>query len=112
MDIGSVVGFFIFVMWLWVNILVIRCLFLDPSLEPVQRWSQTAIVILFPVIGASFVLYLLNQHSPEVVNKFYIPWPFSYLISNKSSSKRASEYSNEVMPDSSQNSSSGGGGIE
>ena len=80
MDIGLLLGFFLFSILLWINVLAILCLFLDPDLEPVQRWGQSIVVILFPFIGASLILHLVNTHSPEVIQRFYIPWPFSKLI--------------------------------
>lgn len=34
------------------------------------------IVILLPYIEASIILKLVHDHLPEVIKKFYIPWPF------------------------------------
>ncbi|WP_415891363.1 hypothetical protein ACMXYV_08615 [Neptuniibacter sp. SY11_33] len=67
-------------LWFWISAIAILCLFLDPDLEIVQRWGQTFAVVLLPLIGASLVLKLVNDHSPEVIRKFYIPWPFNLLV--------------------------------
>ena len=61
--------------WLWLNTLALLCLFLDPDLAPIQRWGQSVFILLVPFLGASFALLLIKSHSPEVVAKFYIPWP-------------------------------------
>ena len=70
-------------LWIYLDTLAILCLFLDPELQSIQRWGQTIIVIIFPYLGASFILSLVNQHSPQVIRHFYIPWPFNRLILNK-----------------------------
>jgi hypothetical protein len=98
MEIGIIISFLIFSIWLWINTLAILCLFLDPDLEPVQRWGQTIAVALFPFIGASFILYLANEHSPEVVSKFYIPWPFSKLVKSKPGQSHGGAEEREEIP--------------
>ncbi|GEM_PF-1744547 len=75
--------------WLWLNTLALLCLFLDPDLAPIQRWGQSVFILLVPFLGASFALLLIKSHSPEVVAKFYIPWPFSRLIDDKPSRSRS-----------------------
>lgn len=77
------VGIIAISFWLWVSVLSILCLFLDPDLEPIQRWGQMLIVILLPYIGASLILKLVNDHSPEVIDRFYIPWPLRDLVLDK-----------------------------
>jgi uncharacterized membrane protein YgcG len=101
-------------LWLWVSVLAILCLFLDPDLEPIQRWGQIIIVILLPLIGASIILKLVNDHSPEVINKFYIPWPFKGLVLNKPLRHGGLGHNTEEQPGSHSGSfhsgSDGGGG--
>lgn len=104
----------VFSMLLWINCLAILCIYNDPDLEPFQRWSQGVIVILFPFFGASLVLYLVNGHSPDVVNRFYIPWPFINLVKDKKIRAGGPGHNGEEMPGSHSGSfhdgGSGGGG--
>ncbi len=103
-------------LWLWISILSILCLFLDPDLEPIQRWGQAIIVVLLPYIGALFILKMVNEHSPEVVSKFYIPWPFKNIVLDKSLRHGGSGNNREEQPGmhkeaiNSTSDSSGGGG--
>ena len=99
--------------WLWISVLSILCLFLDPDLEPIQRWGQMIIVILLPYIGASIILKLVNDHSPEVIDKFYIPWPFRKLVLDKplrhsGSGNSGSDQNREEVPGSHSGSFHGG----
>lgn len=103
--------------WLWISALSILCLFLDPDLEPIQRWGQMIIVILLPYIGASIILKLVNDHSPEVIDKFYIPWPFRNLVLDKPLRHSGSAQNREEVPGSHSGSfhggsDSGGGGSD
>ncbi len=103
-------------LWLWISILSILCLFLDPDLESIQRWGQAIIVVLLPYIGALFILKMVNEHSPEVVNKFYILWPFKNMVLDKSIRNGGLGHNSEEQPGSHSGShyggsdSSGGGG--
>jgi len=105
---------FIVIIWLWISTLALLCLFLDPDLEPIQRWGQAAMVLLLPFFGASLVLMFVNEHSPEVVDRFYIPWPFKSLVLNKADRRRSGESSGAGVSDSNNvpfhNGSGGDGG--
>lgn len=85
-------------LWLWISGVSILCLFLDPDLESVQRYSQMVMILLLPYIGASIVLKFVNDHSPEVINRFYIPWPFKGLVQNKEFRSVGSGSNNEEIP--------------
>lgn len=80
MEIILIVAVLATCLWLWVTILALLCLILDPDLEPIQRWGQALVVLLIPYLGASLILKLVNDHSPEVIARFYIPWPFSLIV--------------------------------
>lgn len=96
--------------WLWVTVLSVLCLFLDPDLEPVQRWGQMVVVILLPFIGAAIVLKLVNDHSPEVINRFYIPWPLRSLVLDKPLRHSGGGSNGESMPGTHSESFHGGSG--
>ncbi|WP_299773318.1 hypothetical protein [uncultured Pseudoteredinibacter sp.] len=85
-------------MWVWISLLAILCLFLDPDLEPIQRWGQAGIVIILPFIGPAFVLMLVNEHSPEVVARFYIPWPFRMIVLNRQQRRGGQGSNGEEAP--------------
>jgi hypothetical protein len=83
MELIVIIAATILVLLLWIDTLAILCLFLDPELEAIQRWGQTIFVLLVPFFGAALVLILVNGHSPEVISRFYIPWPFRGLVEDK-----------------------------
>jgi hypothetical protein len=100
------------VMWFWISLLAILCVVLDPDLDKIQRWGQTLVVVLIPFIGASFILKLVNEHSPEVVARFYIPWPFRNMVLDKKLTQNGPGSNGEEVPGSHSagaNSSSFGG---
>lgn len=106
-----ILGLTMSVLWLWITVLALLCLFLDPDLEPVQRWGQLTIVLLIPLLGATVVLRMVNDHSPEVVARFLIPWPFSLVIRDKPVLKGGPGSNGEELPGShSAGASEGGGG--
>ncbi len=70
-------------LWLWITAIALLCLFMDPELTGVQRWGQSLVVLLLPLLGAALILKLVNDHSPEVIARFYIPWPFKSMVTNK-----------------------------
>ncbi len=78
-----IIAVVIICLWLWISVLSLICLVLDPDLESIQRWGQGIVVVLIPFAGASLILKLVNDHSPEVIEKFYIPWPFYNLVIDK-----------------------------
>jgi hypothetical protein len=52
----------------------------DHTLEKVQKIAQLIFVWVIPIIGAGFVLHLVFDHSPDVIPRSWIPWPFKGLI--------------------------------
>ncbi len=112
MDIVFLVVLVFFIcIWLWLNVLALLCLFLDPELEKIQRWGQSVVVILIPYIGAAFILKLINDHSPEVVSKFFIPWPFKNMVKDTALRTGGDATTNWVdSPGDRSNSSNGDGG--
>jgi hypothetical protein len=72
-----------FFILLWFSIVGTVAVKNDDTLEPFQRKAQIVIVWLFPFFGAGLILYLVNQHSPEVISRMLIPWPFRMLVLGK-----------------------------
>ncbi len=75
-----VIGVLVVSSWLWLNFLATIAVRHDLTLEPIQRKGQTAIIWLFPFVGAAFVLHLIWQHHPEAIPKAWVPWPFKKPI--------------------------------
>jgi len=71
------------VITIWLNVIATIALKHDDMLDPFQRKSQFIIVWLVPLMGASLILYLVNEHSPNVIPRSWIPWPFKNMIFNK-----------------------------
>ena len=67
----------------WLNTLATIAVKHDPTLEPVQRKGQLAIIWLFPFIGAGFILHLVIQHYPDAIPKEWIPCPLKSLVYGK-----------------------------
>jgi uncharacterized membrane protein YcgQ (UPF0703/DUF1980 family) len=67
----------------WINILASIAVHHDHTLETFQKNAQFIIIWLIPIFGASFVLRLVFDHSPEAIPKTWIPWPLKSLIYGK-----------------------------
>ena len=83
---------------IWITLLALICVVLDPELTSVQRWGQGIFVLVLPVLGPSIVLSLVNDHSPEVIRRFYIPWPLSRLFVEEPPKKESFGSNGEEIP--------------
>ncbi len=83
------------VILLWLSFIATIAARFDSTLDPFQRKAQIVIVWAFPFIGASFIIYLVNQHSPEVIPRNLIPWPFKALIFGKPRERNKNRDNNE-----------------
>lgn len=70
-------------MLLWLNALATLAIKHDHTLAPFQKIAQLIFVWLIPFLGASVVLHIVYDHSPEAIPKAWIPWPFKNLIYGK-----------------------------
>jgi hypothetical protein len=68
---------------IWMSFIAVYAVIRDEILEAFQKTSQIVIVLVIPLLGALFVLYLINQHSPEAIPKSLIPWPFRSILFGK-----------------------------
>ena len=78
-----IIGILVILITIWLCVLASLAVYCDKTLNPFQRYSQWAIVWLIPLLGASFVLHLIYDHSPEAIPENWIPWPFKGLIYGK-----------------------------
>jgi ABC-type iron transport system FetAB permease component len=81
--------------WLWLSFIGTIAARLDSTLDPFQKKAQIIIVWLIPFIGASLIIFLVNQHSPEVIPRNLIPWPFKNLIFGKPRARNKDRDNNE-----------------
>ena len=81
--------------WLWLTTLGVIAAKYDSTLEPFQRKAQIIIVLFVPFFGAAIVLHLVNQHSPEVIPKQWVPWPLKSLIFGKPRPRNRNRDNNE-----------------
>lgn len=65
---------------IYLLVISLLCIHLDPELDKVQKWGQSIFAILIPILGPCFVLHTVNDHSPKVIEKMYIPWPFKSIV--------------------------------
>jgi hypothetical protein len=68
------------ILWAWITALGVIVANYDQTLDPFQRKAQVIISIVIPIFGPAIVLYLVNQHSPEVIPKVIVPWPLRPLV--------------------------------
>ena len=96
MDIFLIAFGTIFILvWLWLTILGIIVVNYDSTLDSFQRNAQIVIAVVFPFFGAALILHLVNQHSPDVIPKKWIPWPLRSLIFGKPRPRNKIRDSNE-----------------
>ena len=89
------IGILIIVIAIWLSVLASLAIYCDKELTLFQRYSQWAIVWLIPFLGASFVLHLVYDHSPEAIPESWIPWPFKSLIYGKRITRNENPNENE-----------------
>ena len=89
------------------------CIHLDPELDKVQKWGQSIFAMLIPILGPCFVLHTVNDHSPKIIEKIYIPWPFKAIVipSNKIHKSGPGNNGEEISGIHSTSLSKGGGDI-
>jgi hypothetical protein len=68
------------ILWLWITVLGVIAAKYDRTLDSFQKKAQIIISIVIPIFGPALVLYLVNQHSPEVIPKAMVPWPLRKLV--------------------------------
>lgn len=83
---------------LYLNVISTLCVCLDPELEPVQKWGQSVVIWVVPFIGSSLILHFVNDHSPEVIERFYIPWVFKSIVLGTPIRKGTNDNTGEEMP--------------
>lgn len=76
----AIIGFTII---LWLNILATIAVKCDYTVNNTQRVMQMFFVWLVPFLGASVVLRLVYQYSPNTIPRSWIPWPFKKIIYGK-----------------------------
>jgi len=86
---------FVFIL-LWLNIIASIAVKYDQTLESFQKKAQTILIWLVPFLGASFVLHMVFQHSPEAIPKKLIPWPFKQAIYGKRTQSNCNPEENEI----------------
>jgi hypothetical protein len=69
----------------------------DSTLDPFQKKAQIVIVWIFPYVGASLIIFLVNQHSPDAIPRNLVPWPFKNLIFDKLRPRNKNRDNNEEL---------------
>ena len=77
------IGILLILVAIYLSVLASLSVYCDKTLTSFQRYAQWATVWLIPLLGASFVLHLVYDHSPEAIPENWIPWPFKGLIYGK-----------------------------
>ena len=83
MDITTILiilAFIASIIALWLNVLATIAVRCDATIDDIQRTAQMFFVWLIPFIGASVVLHIVYQYSPNTIPRSWIPWPFKNII--------------------------------
>ena len=96
MDILIIISVFFISALFWLNILASISLRYDQTLDSFQKKAQAIFVWLIPFIGASFVLRMVYEHSPEAIPKKLIPWPFKKIIYGRPDKRDSNKQSSGV----------------
>lgn len=96
MEIFIFIAAIIILILLWLNIIATIAIKYDQTLDYFQKKAQTTIVWLIPVIGSSFILKMVIQHSPEAIPKKLIPWPFKKALYGKQLKPNTNRDENEL----------------
>jgi len=118
MEIFIILASIAFMLLLWLNFIAYIAVKHDQTLNSFQKKSQIIIVLLLPYIGASLVLHMVFDHSPEAIPKKLIPWPFKKIIygkpprPNKNSGNESGHVNDSHGDYNSGGSDAGGGGGE
>ena len=81
--IAIAVGIYLLICAVWLNIIATISVRHDSTLQTGQRIAQYLFVWVIPFFGASFIIHLIFDHSPEIIPRNWIPWPFKKLIYGK-----------------------------
>jgi hypothetical protein len=68
---------------LYLLILATVAVQLDRRLRLGPRIGQLTVAWLLPFVGPCLVLLMINEHSPEVAARLWLPWPFSGMVRNR-----------------------------
>ena len=85
----------ILVLWIWMSVVGVVAVLRDATINSFQRKSQIVVSIIFPIIGPLFILHLVNEHSPEAIPRFLIPWPFRSILFGKTHPRNKNRDDNE-----------------
>ncbi len=61
--------------WLYLNCVSSFLVVVDPDLPRMQRVSKLVVIWLVPFVGAMFVLHLIKDYAPELIDRIWLP-PF------------------------------------
>lgn len=113
MEILIVIGSVSLIILMWLNFIATIAVKHDHTLDAFQKKAQLIFVWLIPYLGASFVLHMVFDHSPEAIPEKLIPWPFKKIIYGKppkDNKHRHDAGSNNISSGYSSHDSGGGGG--
>jgi len=76
LGLATAIGFLL----LWLSILAIYAITHDALLNRLQKSMQFIFVLVIPFIGSTVVLHIIYEHSPNLIPRRLIPWPFKNII--------------------------------
>ena len=79
----------------WLSAIASFVVVRDKTLETKQKVAQIAAAWVLPVVGPLLTLYLIAQHSPELIQKKWIPWPFRNIVFGRNFRPNANRNEND-----------------
>ena len=67
----------------YLNGLASFLVFVDTYLSPTKKAIYLAAIWLAPYFGGALILFFVRDHSPELIQRLWIPWPIRAAIENK-----------------------------
>ncbi len=81
--------------WVWLSSVASYVAYIDGTNEPTQVIGQIFLAWVFPIVGSVFILYFSAQHSPELIPRKLIPWPFKGIVFGKRSAPNRNRDENQ-----------------
>ncbi len=81
--------------WCWLTFVGCYVIIHDETLNSFQKKTQLIFVLCIPFIGGALVLHLVNLHSPGLIPRSLIPWPFKSAVFCKNNKPNRNRDENE-----------------
>jgi hypothetical protein len=82
-SITMAIGVTFFALLLYLNVLATFLTIVDVYWPATTRLAHVFLIWLVPFAGALIKLYWVSMHSPELIERLWIPWPFRSAVEER-----------------------------